>query len=332
MTNTRIFGYADPLAARAGSKVDFMISVEGRDEVEARLVRVLHGDENPDGPGYLEEAVSIDLPKSLKVKRQFTQVGSFARADDPEGKLDGLASFTLFAHVFPTLPKAERQQVLGRWDIEGSKGFGLGIDPDGHVAMWLGDGAGVDEIRTEITLVPRCWYFVAASYDAATKQAELHVINCVTQWNSRISTVVPFEGDSWIKETLRHGPGATKGDASFKLASATAYNPVRGHYGAFLFNGKIDRAGVYDRPLTRDVVMSLAKGNAPDRAGLLAYWDPTANLAREGVGDTHPPTTGPHGLHMQAVNRLRPLHDRVQLEGRGKLSPCTGNLRRRALP
>ena len=220
MTDTRIFGYADPLAARAGGKVDFMISVEGRDEVSARLVRVLHGDENPDGPGYVEEAVDVALPASLKVKRQFTQVGSFARADDPEGKLDGLASFTLFAHVFPTLPKAERQQIMGRWDIEGSKGFGLGIDPDGRVAMWVGDSTGGDEIRTEIALVPRCWYFVAASFDATTKKAELHVINCVTQWNSRISTVVPFEADSWIQETLRHGPGATQGAASFKLASA----------------------------------------------------------------------------------------------------------------
>ncbi len=302
MTDTRIFGYADPLAARAGGKVDFMISVEGRDEVSARLVRVLHGDENPDGPGYVEEAVDVALPASLKVKRQFTQVGSFARADDPQGKLDGLASFTLFAHVFPTLPKAERQQIMGRWDIEGSKGFGLGIDPDGRVAMWVGDSTGGDEIRTEIALVPRCWYFVAASFDATTKKAELHVINCVTQWNSRISTVVPFEADSWIQETLRHGPGATQGAASFKLASATAFNPVRGAYGAFLFNGKIDRSGVYSRPLNRAEVMGLAKGDAPSGDGLLAYWDPTANLAREGVGDTIP-DTGLHGLHMQGVNR-----------------------------
>ena len=173
MTNTRIFGYADPLCARAGSSVDFMISVEGRDEVKAHLVRVLHGDENPEGPGYVEEAVDIALPASLKVKRQFAQVGSFARADDPEGRLDGLASFTLFAHVFPTLPKAERQQVLGRWDIEGSKGFGLGIDPDGHVAMWVGDGTGVDEIRTEITLVPRCWYFVAPQLRSVSPEYQL---------------------------------------------------------------------------------------------------------------------------------------------------------------
>ena len=115
MTNARIFGYADPLNARAGGSVDFMISVEGRDEVEMELVRALHGDENPDGPGFLEEVIPLGLPKTLKVARQFTQVGSFARATDPEGWLDGLQSFTLFAHVFPTLPKAERQQIMGRW-------------------------------------------------------------------------------------------------------------------------------------------------------------------------------------------------------------------------
>lgn len=302
MTNARIFGYADPLNARAGGSVDFMISVEGRDEVEMELVRALHGDENPDGPGFLEEVIPLGLPKTLKVARQFTQVGSFARAADPEGRLDGLQSFTLFAHVFPTLPKAERQQIMGRWDIEGSKGFGLGIDPDGHVALWVGDGVGVDEIRTEITLVPRCWYFVAASYDAASHEANLHVITCVSPWNGRISTVVPLQTDTWISETLRVAPATTMAAASFKLASATAFNPVRGHFGAFLFNGKIDRSGVYTRALARADIEALAKGADPSQQGLLAYWDPTANLTREGVGDTIP-DTGPHGLHMQGVNR-----------------------------
>ncbi len=224
MTNTRIFGYADPLCARAGGTVDFMISVEGRETVTPRLVRVLHGDENPDGPGYVERPVDLSLPAEIAVKRQFTQVGSFARAVDPEGRLDGLASFTLFAHVFPTAPKAERQQIMGRWAIDRSMGFGLGIDPDGHVALWVGDGTHVDEIRTEISVIPRCWYFVAASYDGATGRADLHLINCVNPWNSRISTVVPFQPDSWIKEVLRHAPGATGDLASFKLAAATAQN------------------------------------------------------------------------------------------------------------
>ncbi len=302
MTNTRIFGYADPLCARAGGTVDFMISVEGQDHVQASLVRVIHGDENPEGPGYVELPVELALPATIPAGRQFTQIGSFARADDPKGVLDGLSSFTLFAHVCPTAPKAERQQIMGRWAIDRTMGFGLGIDPDGHVALWVGDGEKVDEIRTEITIVPRCWYFVAASFDGTTKKAELHLINCVSPWNSRISTVVPFEADSWVRETLRVTPAATGKNASFKLASATAENPVRGHYGGFLMNGKIDRAGVYDRALARAEVEALAKGAEPGTEGLLAYWDPTANLTREGVGDTIL-DTGPHGLHLQGVNR-----------------------------
>jgi hypothetical protein len=106
---------------------------------------------------------------------------------------------------------------------------------------------------------------------------------------------------------------------------------VRGHYGAFLFNGKIDRAGVYTRPLTRPEVEALAKGNDPGRDGLLAYWDPTANLGRDGVGDTIP-DTGPHGLHMQGINRPGALHDRRQLARRGQLSSGPRNLWRRAFP
>ena len=302
MTNTRIFGYADPLCARAGSPVDFMISVEGRDSVTPRLVRVLHGDENPDGPGYVERPTAVTLPAEIAVRRQFTQVGSFARVTDPDGRLDGLTSFTLFAHVYPTAPKAERQQIMGRWSIDRSRGFGLGIDPDGHMALWLGDGTDVDEIRTEITLVPRCWYFVAASFDGASGKADLHVINCVNPWNSRISTVVPFQPDSWIRETLRVRPAATGKDASFKLAAATAENPVRGHHGGFLFNGKIDRAGVCNRPLGRAEIEALARGEKPATERLLAYWDPTANLTATGVDDTIP-DTGPHGLHLHGVNR-----------------------------
>jgi N,N-dimethylformamidase len=302
MTNTRVFGYADPLCARAGGTVDFMISVEGQDHVTASLTRVIHGDENPDGPGFVELPVDLPLPARIDARRQFAQIGSFARAEDPDGRLDGLGSFTLFAHVFPTLPKAERQQIMGRWSIDKSRGFGLGIDPDGHMALWVGDGEAVDEIRTELTIVPRAWYFVAASFDAATKRAELHLINCVTPWNSRISTVVPFEPDSWVREVLRVAPAATGRDASFKLASATAENPVRGHFGGFLYNGKIDRAGVYARVLSRPQIEALAGGAAPDAEGLLAYWDPTANLTPQGVGDTIP-DTGPHGLHMQGVNR-----------------------------
>ena len=265
-------------------------------------MRLLHGDENPIGPGFLEEEIDVDLPHWLDAKRQYTQIGAFTKCHDPDDKLDGLGSFSLFAHVYPTLPKAERQTIMGRWAIEGNLGYGLGIDPDGHVSLWLGDGEAVDQITTEIPLVPRAWYFIAASYNADTKEASLHVINCVQAWNSRISTVVPFDDDSWIKESLQIGSAKTGDMAGFQLAASTAWNPQRKHFAAFLFNGKIDRSGVYSRVLSREEIVALSKGDQPFDKGLLAFWDPTVGITDKGVGDEIK-DTGPHGLHMQGTNR-----------------------------
>ena len=79
MTDVRLFGYADPLAARMGDPVDFMISAEGAKEAQIDIVRLVHGDYNPLGPGFIEEVVQTDLPATLAVQRQYTQNGSFAR-------------------------------------------------------------------------------------------------------------------------------------------------------------------------------------------------------------------------------------------------------------
>lgn len=302
MTNTRILGYSDPLNPKAGADVDFMISVEGSNEVDAKFVRLIHGDQNPDGPGFIEEEIEVDLPSVLAVKRQYTKIGSFAQCADPDGKLDGLQSFTLFAHVYPTQRKNERQTIMGRWTIDRNKGYGLGIDPEGHESLWVGDGKNVDHIATEIPLIPHAWYFVAASFEAITKKASLHVINCVNSWNSRISTVVPFEGDSWVEEELRAVPSATGGDADFNMAAATAWNQQLGKYAAFLFNGKLDRSGVYERALGRDEIKALASGDAPSEKGLLAYWNPTVGINRKGIGDVII-DTGPHGMDMLGTNR-----------------------------
>ena len=41
-------GYTDPLTASPGTKLRFMISTDAP-QYEVKLVRLIHGDENPDG-------------------------------------------------------------------------------------------------------------------------------------------------------------------------------------------------------------------------------------------------------------------------------------------
>ncbi|MCB1420091.1 MAG: DUF6605 domain-containing protein [Zhengella sp.] len=302
MTTTRIFGYSDPLVAKAGERVEFKLSVEGVHEVNARIVRLLHGDENPEGPGFVEEEIEAGIPARLAVRRQFTQIGAFSVARDPDRRLDAPGSFTLFAHVFPTLRKAERQQVMGQWCSDENKGYGLGLDPNGHFSFWVGDGDAVDQIVAETPVVERCWYFVAAGFDAESRKAWLRVMNCVNPWNSRYSTVVPFQFGTWLVETLRAAPARTADHVRFMLAGASESNASRGPHVSLLFNGKIDRAGMFTRDIAAAEAEALSRGEIASRDGLLAYWDPTEGYTDKGIDDIIR-DTGPHGLHLDGVNR-----------------------------
>ena len=65
----------------------------------------------------------------------------------------------LFSHVVALDMSDIPGSVLQRYALENKEpiyvdrgrvramGFGLGIDPDGHVAFWVGDGSHVDEVR-----------------------------------------------------------------------------------------------------------------------------------------------------------------------------------------
>jgi N,N-dimethylformamidase len=47
----KITGYPDRYSAEPGERIEFKVSLEEGNSFEARLVRVIHGDANPRGPG-----------------------------------------------------------------------------------------------------------------------------------------------------------------------------------------------------------------------------------------------------------------------------------------
>ena len=298
MTDIRLFGYCDPFCARAGEPVDFMVSAEGTEEVTAEIVRLVHGDYNPLGPGFIEEAVASDVPETLAVRRQYTQVGSFARVDDPDGHLSPTGAFTVHAFIWPSMPGSMRQTVLGRWSVHDNTGFALGINPEGKLEFWVGDGHTVDQVTADAPLVPKVWVLAVASFDPATGQARLRQIDVQNAWNSHIGPVVPYDHNAHVVETLRCRPAVA--EAPFLLAGAHEQNPERGAFVSMLYNGKIDRCGMLARALSADEMAEIARGTPP--ADPLAYWDTTEGYTDRGIG-TQITDTGPHGLHAEGVNR-----------------------------
>lgn len=298
MTDIRIFGYSNPLAAQAGKPIEFMVSAEGTTQVQAELVRLVHGDFNPDGPGFIEEPVASDIPKTLDVKRQYTQNGSFARVDDPDDHLVPKGAFTVHAFIWPSMPGVERQTILGRWSVNASTGYALGINPEGKLEFWVGNGETVDQVTSDAPLVPKVWVLVAATFDPATGEARLRQISVQNSWNSHIGLVAPFDHNANVVERLRATPAAA--DAPFLIAGAHEENPERGPFVAMLFNGKIDRSGLVNRVLSADDIAAIAKGTPPTDP--LAYWDTTVGYTDRGIDNTIR-DTGPHGLDAIGVNR-----------------------------
>ena len=298
MTDIRLFGYSDPLAAKLTQTVDFKISAEGTTEASIEIVRLVHGDYNPKGPGFIEEPITTDLPKCIGVKRQYTQNGSFARVTDEHALLSPKGAFSVFAFIWPSLPGKARQTIMGSWNVNISKGYGLGINPEGRLEFWVGDGKNVDQVTADIPLVPKVWVLAGASYDPVTGEARLIQINVQNAWNSHIGPVTPYDHNCHVVETLRVKPAASEGD--FYLAGAQEHNPERGNFVSLLYNGKIDRSGIMERALTAADMANIAKGNVPSDA--LAYWDTTAGYTDQGIGNVIQ-DTGPHKLDAIGVNR-----------------------------
>ncbi len=65
-----IMGYSDKISACPGETIKFMVSCEGQPSYRARLVRIIHGDTSPEGPGYKESEVASAFHGEHKARKQ----------------------------------------------------------------------------------------------------------------------------------------------------------------------------------------------------------------------------------------------------------------------
>jgi len=295
----KLFGYCDRMSVKAGDTLRFMLSADGTDTAQFQLVRLIHGDQHPDGPGFMEVEVDAPLNRQWPVRKQYAQIGSYLEVPDPDGRLAPEGDFTVHAFIWPATPKSGRQVIAGRWSVTDVAGWALGIDTNGFLEFWIGDGTRVDAVRAEMPLLAQSWYFVAASFHAASGRVTLYQESVLNRYNSLLSKIVPLEYRSHVTESVRVRPGRPA--APFLVAGATEHNARRGRFVSQLYNGKVDRFGVQGRCLSRAELDAIRDGGEPPADGLVARWDTTAGYTDRGIGNTVI-DTGPHGLHAEGVN------------------------------
>src|SRR5512143_1937503 len=132
MAEIKVFGYTDKITVKSGDEISFHATIDGTDRAQAQLVRLIHGDQHPNGPGFIEEEIRSSIDGEWSLKKQFTQVGSFLKVADPNRKLALDGSFTLYGFIWPTLHgEGVRQALIGRWDLFRNEGYCLGINQKG---------------------------------------------------------------------------------------------------------------------------------------------------------------------------------------------------------
>jgi N,N-dimethylformamidase len=290
-----VLSYADRLSVAPGEVIEFKVSSALPGSFTADVVRLIHGDRNPEGPGFKERAVETTLAGEYPARMQSIDSGSLVRVDN-SGPLALRGPFTLHAFIAPTVSTRPGQVIMGCYDAVSDSGYALELGPDG-VSLRLGDGTGKAwTLATGSALYDGCWYAVAATYDPAAGSASVVVEPVVTGTNSRVGSVAAVPGG-----------GAANGGAdveiihaevAFAIGAAANGNRFDNH-----FNGKIERPAVWDRVLSQAELSELMRlEGAVPRPRLIAMWDFADGIGPRGVPTDHVHDRGPLGLHGRCVN------------------------------
>jgi N,N-dimethylformamidase len=286
----KIVGYADRLSVAPGEQVRFMVSAEVP-RYRAELVRLIHGDENPAGPGYTEEPIPSPIDGEYPGRVQRYPMGSAVVVPDAP-PLRGLASVTLAAWIWPTTPAKGPQGIVNKWSEPERAGWALVIDEGGELALWLGRGDGeVQRLRSGRPMRARGWYFVAASYDAASGRALL-VQQASPSW--------PLDESSTVLEVALASHALAVPPSGLVMAATWAgVDEFRKAQLSRHFNGKIEAPALFGAALDRPALDALRDGAAPGDLGqrLVAAWDFALDSHNDAIRDT-----GPRGLHGRALN------------------------------
>ena len=276
----KITGYPDRYSAAPGERIDFMISLEEGESFDARLVRVVHGDCNPEGPGLKFRTIPSDADGAHSGGPQRIDAGSYMRAPGVPG---AAAPFTFYAMLWPTLVSRDDQTIAAQWDAATGTGWHVGLAAGGHVTVTLGGPEGRRSLRAEKAMVERQWYALCVAIDPGTGEARIDQ-----------APVVPYAmADDRISQSgmlPQAAPVAGLTIAGCRIADGT----VGRHY-----DGKIDGPilveglhppALHDRLLARPEDVDL-------RARTIARWDFSKAIDTPDAIDI-----GPYGRHGRVEN------------------------------
>ena len=281
-----ILAYADRISLRAGETIQFKVSCDAGPRYDAQLVHIIQGDTNPDGPGYQEETLSVDLGGPFDGRVQALNIGSYAEIDD-HPVLENLATFSIVVALWPTTPGQGAQTIVARRHPQTGVGFELCLNEQGapELALTTSELPTIST-STNRALLERRWYLLCASYDA--------VVGKLTLNQSPLDFSAPAENrGSGCDAPANILQTATSGSLMFAARTGASGTTER-H-----FNGRIDNPRLYSAVLSKEETLLAihAKTGAVRPTQVVAAWDFSVGIPTDRITDL-----SPNQLHGRLVN------------------------------
>jgi N,N-dimethylformamidase len=296
----KILGYSDKISVRPGEDISFLVSCDAA-QYTADIVQLIHGDTNPDGPGFKVEEVATPVAGVYPGKVQTVYSGSHVVvADHPLLHLDD--ALTVQVLVNPTRLAAGEQGLVTKWDATSSAGFGLYLAEDGTFTFKVGDGTGeIAVLSSGKPALEGTWYLVAATVDGP--ELSLIQLPLVGVANGRFSLASSLE--SITSRVSGHSGIRPKADNGVPLTLAAHVERLTdeliGVVPGALFNGKLDRPRVHRAALSEAEIVSAIEG--PAGPALVAAWNFQAEITKNGIERTRQVTDiSTNRLHGATVN------------------------------
>ncbi len=167
----RLLGYTDRLSAAPGDTIRFMVSSESA-RYEARLVRLIHGDENPAGPGFKQELVSSAFDGDYDGWRQGFPSGSSVAIPLSAGTIPTAFTFAVFFQ--PTAPGCRASRSSRVAAIRSGTRVGRSRSRrrgELEAVVGSGGGSGPQRVATGVPLDRWAWYLVGLTVDGEGRVA-----------------------------------------------------------------------------------------------------------------------------------------------------------------
>jgi N,N-dimethylformamidase len=257
-----LVGYVDRFSARPGERIEVKVSSTFSEPYRADLVRIIHGDANPAGPGIKLEELPASFAGTYPSRFQPVHLGScgVVEAVTPLTPPDAC---TIVVRVQPWLLDGRPQAVLALGD-----GLALSVAADGAIIEAAGSRA-----QVAAPMLERRWYELRVLVSGG--RMELRQTALQRSWGVDDSGVAELSGS----------PGAI-GRVIFGAAPGADDNPHR-HF----FNGRIEDPAI---------LAGLRDGKPPIDASAvdcLAWWDFSLDIPTNRIRDR-----GPHGLDGVLLN------------------------------